>query len=469
MRNKLVSTCLIAAFCVSAAMAQNDERRFVEDYDMVAASINTAAKENNISFYRNNQIILLKPNPKGKNNKPVPFTSRIKENGDLTKPVLSKELSKLNITGTVAFDTLTGKMYYSRYNRVERDYALYETQLLKGKWEEPRQMDIEGTNTKRSTKPFMQSAGWNYRLKGLTGFRNPTIANGGKRIFFTARIRDKEYGNVGSTDIYFIDQNEDGSWTRPKNLGKNINTTGKEDYAFCLGDTALYFSSTGRGVDIYKSQLVDGEWQKAVRMDKPFNSDLSDQNIIIGSGNVYLVSNRTPKGKDDIYLFRRKPPKPIEPPVTVIPPPEEKEATVLIKHTWQFTLFYFDFDKHVLSEEFIRQFGELVQEMKQFPNETFELAGHTDQRGSDRYNQKLSERRAQFVKDLLIKEGFPADRLITKGFGEKVPVVEDPKSEDDFQQNRRVEITIYNPNKDKQDTEIDETGDVQVETENVEQ
>ena len=96
----------------------------------------------------------------------------------------------------------------------------------------------------------------------------------------------------------------------------------------------------------------------------------------------------------------------------------------------------------MLTQQFLDQFHELVNEMKQFPGETFEIAGHCDQRGSDAYNMKLSDKRAKFVRKMLMEEGFPGNKLVTKAFGESVPVVADPKSEDEFQLNRRVEVRI---------------------------
>lgn len=447
MRNKLISL-LFASTVFFSSNAQTVDEKYKEGYYITAASINTAAKENNISLYRNNQIIILKPDPKGKNNKPVPFTATIKGNGDIGKPKISKELSMFGISGTVAFDSVNGKMYYSRYNSLEKNYALYESEVLKGKWQEPKKMLIEGTGGIRKQSSFMMSAGWSYKPTGLTGFKNPCLAKNGKRIYFTSNIRGRENGNVGSTDLWYIDQKEDGlSWDRPKNLGRNINTPSKEDYAFCDGDTVLFFSSYGRGgQDLYKSTLVDGEWTKAERLGDSFNSGMNDFNLIANDKNIFLVSNRNPLGNDDVFLFRVEPDKPIIPDPVAIPPAPEPDPIFVKKLNWNFVLFYFDFDKYVLSEEFTIQFKELVTEMKQFPGEIFELAGHTDQKGSDKYNNKLSIKRADFVKNLLIKEGFPAAKIITKGFGETMPVIDDPKSDEDYAQNRRVEIRIIQSN-----------------------
>ncbi len=444
MKIRLVLLLALVAASFSTASSKDVDEVFMDGYDVFAASINTAAKENSISLYRNDQIIILKPDPKGKNNKPVAFTATIKENGDLGKPKLSKELSSLDISGTVAYDSINGKLYFSKYNKIEKDYALYESSVYRGKWSAPVKMKIEGTGGMRDNKPFMVSGGWSYKEVGLSGFKNPCIANNGKRIYFTAKLRGKEYANVGGTDIWFVDLKEDGvSWTLPQNAGTGINSRNKEDYAFCLGDSVMYYSSFGAGgMAIFKSKFENGEWSKGVALPKPFSSSMRDFNMIVDRRNIYFVSTRYPKGKDDIYLFRKKPDPVVVPPPIEIPPVAEPDAYLEKKYNWNFVLFYFDFDKDVLTDEFIQQFGQLVEEMKQFPGETFEVAGHTDQKGSDKYNQKLSERRAEFVKQMLVKEGFPEDKIITKGFGESMPVVEDPQSDDDFAQNRRCEIRI---------------------------
>ena len=414
--------------------------------DLKAASINKAVNENSISYYKNGQILLFKPNPKSKGNKPEPFTCTIKPNGDLGKPKYSKELPKLNIApGTVAYDSVSNVMYFSKYTSEEHDYALYQTGGggKKGKFANVEKMRIDGVGTERGKKSFLLTAGWNYKVKGLTGFRNPSLANGGNRLYFTAKLNRKKNGNLGQTDIYYIDKKADGSWSYPVNAGKSINSYGREDYAFCVGDTVLYYMSTRKGnADIYKSYLINGEWLRGNNLPAPYNSAARDENLIADANTLYFVSNRNPKGHDDIYLFRKRPDTAVVPDPVPIPAEPEPEPIVELKKDWNFVLFYFDFDKDVLTQEFLDQFHELVTEMKQFPGETFEIAGHCDQRGSDKYNMKLSDRRARFVKKMLMEEGFPGDKLVTKAFGERVPVVENPKGESDYQLNRRVEVRI---------------------------
>ncbi|MDI9239070.1 OmpA family protein [Lysobacter sp. LF1] len=107
----------------------------------------------------------------------------------------------------------------------------------------------------------------------------------------------------------------------------------------------------------------------------------------------------------------------------------------------------FDFDKAVLRPDAISILNEAIEIFKRYPELRAEVAGHTDQCGSDEYNQKLSERRARAVYDHLTSNGIDAARLTgPNGYGESRPL-EDMgqtfpgcKSE----KNRRTELNVQN-------------------------
>jgi outer membrane protein OmpA-like peptidoglycan-associated protein len=102
------------------------------------------------------------------------------------------------------------------------------------------------------------------------------------------------------------------------------------------------------------------------------------------------------------------------------------------EHTLQFPLAYigvpvlidnifYDFDKATLRPESATALDELVKMLNENPNITIELSAHTDCRGSDQYNKRLSQRRAETVVRYLIDHGIPADRLTPVGYGEERP------------------------------------------------
>lgn len=99
----------------------------------------------------------------------------------------------------------------------------------------------------------------------------------------------------------------------------------------------------------------------------------------------------------------------------------------------------FDFDKATLRQEDIGSLDDDVEALKAWGNVNIEVAGHTDSMGSDAYNMKLSQRRAEAVRNFLISRGVAADRLTAKGYGESQPVADNATEEGRFK-NRRVEL-----------------------------
>ena len=82
---------------------------------------------------------------------------------------------------------------------------------------------------------------------------------------------------------------------------------------------------------------------------------------------------------------------------------------------------FYDFDKADLRPESVKALDELIQVLETNPNVTIEMASHTDRKGSNKYNEALSLRRAQSVVDYLISKGISADRLQPHGYGESRP------------------------------------------------
>jgi outer membrane protein OmpA-like peptidoglycan-associated protein/tetratricopeptide (TPR) repeat protein len=90
-------------------------------------------------------------------------------------------------------------------------------------------------------------------------------------------------------------------------------------------------------------------------------------------------------------------------------------APVLIEN------IFYDFNKATLRPESATALDELVSLLNENPNITIELSAHTDSRGSDQYNERLSQQRAESVVNYLIAHGIAADRLTPKGYGESHP------------------------------------------------
>ena len=101
----------------------------------------------------------------------------------------------------------------------------------------------------------------------------------------------------------------------------------------------------------------------------------------------------------------------------------------------------FDFDKSNIKPEGAAILDRLVAFMNENKDKSVNLAGHTDSIGTEAYNQRLSERRANSAKDYLIKRGVDASRVSAQGFGESKPIA-DNKTAQGRAKNRRVEIKV---------------------------
>ncbi|MDR1201265.1 MAG: OmpA family protein [Tannerellaceae bacterium] len=93
---------------------------------------------------------------------------------------------------------------------------------------------------------------------------------------------------------------------------------------------------------------------------------------------------------------------------------------------------FYTFDKATLRPESKEALDELIKMLNDNPNVTIELGAHTDSKGTDEYNERLAQRRAQSVVDYLIAGGIATDRLEAKGYGESVPKVINKKMAGEF-------------------------------------
>ena len=116
--------------------------------------------------------------------------------------------------------------------------------------------------------------------------------------------------------------------------------------------------------------------------------------------------------------------------------PAENEIAVQLTND-----ILFDFNSYALRSESRETLRELANNFRQYPDEEVSVEGHTDNVGGDEYNQRLSEQRAGSVRDYLVDQGVPTDRVSAVGFGKNQPKASNDTPEG-RQINRRVEIHI---------------------------
>ena len=144
------------------------------------------------------------------------------------------------------------------------------------------------------------------------------------------------------------------------------------------------------------------------------------------------------------YLMTEDPkPKPAPPPPPPPPPapkPKPKPAPK-VERTIILDDVLFDFDKSNIKPEAGAILDRLVAFMRENKDKKAALSGHTDSVGTDAYNQKLSQRRVNSVKDFIVKKGVESSRISGQGFGESKPIA-DNKTKEGRAKNRRVEIKV---------------------------
>lgn len=135
---------------------------------------------------------------------------------------------------------------------------------------------------------------------------HPTLSKDGKILIFASDMPN----GFGGTDLYYSVSSGNGQWTRPVNLGKNINTEGNEMFPFFDKDNTLYFSSTGHpglgGLDLFEVELKEMKASSRPRnMGVPINTPTDDFALIRSEDGKsgFFSSNR--RGNDDIYRFSR--------------------------------------------------------------------------------------------------------------------------------------------------------------------
>jgi len=133
---------------------------------------------------------------------------------------------------------------------------------------------------------------------------HPAISADGLTLYFVSDMP----GGFGGKDIYMVTRSAQGqSWSRPENLGSDINTKGNELFPYSREDGALYFASDGLvgmgGLDIFRAATQAAERWAVQNMKSPVNSNADDFGIIFENGAERGIFSSTRKGKGDDNLF----------------------------------------------------------------------------------------------------------------------------------------------------------------------
>ncbi|AKD57963.1 OmpA family protein [Spirosoma radiotolerans] len=358
-----------------------------------------------------------------------------------------------------------------------------------------------------------------------------------------------EKKNSKEDDIYVSFRQKDGSWTKPMDLGSEVNTKFTETTPFLAPDGAtLYFSSNREGGlgsnDVYVCKRVDKTWKhwsKPVNLGPKVNTDGYDAYYTLSASGdyAYLTTFKNTLGKGDIVRVKLSDIQPANQPgrlggggddvanKTEAPRPdpvalisgkvinqttgkpveariiyqtlpdgaEVGEATsdpvtgeykIVLPYGQKYTMraiakdfvaegdnidltqskgfqeitgkqlnmiplvsgsvvrlnnIFFDTGKSELRPESGPELDRLVTTLNESPKMVIEVRGHTDNTGSNEINAKLSQDRADAVREYFISKGIEPDRVASKGFGESKAIATNDTDEG-RQKNRRVEFVI---------------------------
>lgn len=302
----------------------------------------------------------------------------------------------------------------------EGNCDLYVSEWNEGQWSMPRRLS-DGINTRS----------WESQ---------PCVSSNGRELYFVSRRN-------GNADIFCCLRNTDGTWGEPQNIGEPINTRGTEMAPFLHPDgRTLYFSSDTHlgmgGFDLFMSRRDEnGQWQEPVNLGFPINTQGDEINFFVeADGKTAFISSQREGGSGgyDIYTFEL--PEDIRSDsanyLATVDLVELAPGDAVILQNIQF-----EFNSSALTEDSQAGIQMLTVFLKRNPELKVELAGHTDNVGSESYNLKLSTDRANAVRQALIDNGIDEMRLTAQGYGSSMPLVPND-SEENRAINRRTEMII---------------------------
>lgn len=284
---------------------------------------------------------------------------------------------------------------------------IYKSEFIDNQWSEP--MNIG--------KP----------VNSATMESQPCISADGKELYF---VRDtKNYKSNIYYSRYFH-----GEWTTPQAVA-SVNTRFGEMAPFLHPDgRMLFFASEGHngmgGYDIFVCRrLLNGTWSEPVNLGTPVNTEKNEISFVVSADGkkCYVSSDRDGGfGGYDIYVFD----------YDDVNVPEIVDTTHFVMSN-----INFEFDSAVLSESSDAAIDSLANFLNDNSLINIEIAGFTDNSGTEEHNQKLSFDRANAVKEALINKGVDATRMTVVGNGSSSPLKPND-TEENKALNRRVEIRI---------------------------
>lgn len=292
------------------------------------------------------------------------------------------------------------------------------------------------------------------------------FVSGNNELYFSSDGRQ----GYGMLDIFEADINDDGTYNDPVNLGTEINSA-QDDFAFIINNKTHkgYFSSNrseGKGDDdiyffkqtpiickqniniiVINKQTKEAIPNAVVNIIKD-KENLLDVNVDKDGKYIFVADCNTKYsfGGNKMYYYPA-----VLKTITTSAKNNDTQTVVLEMNRILIDIntIYFDFDKHNIRPDAAVELDKVVAYMKKYPTLKVEVGSHTDSRGSAKYNEELSEKRAESTVEYIVSKGIDSNRITAKGYGERNLVNKCSNgvkcTKEEHQLNRRTEFVITNP------------------------
>lgn len=174
---------------------------------------------------------------------------------------------------------------FSAYDKKDsrKDRNVYQTVKIKNVWQKPEQ--VKSINSKSNESQI-------------------TLSNDG----LVAIISSDRAGGLGGFDLFMSKRNSDDSWSKPTNLGEEINSATDDAFPTLTKDGHLYYSSRNLSArndyNIFKSKFSNNKFEKSIILPFPINSDKDENGAVVNNDYIYVSSNRLGGcGGFDLYKF----------------------------------------------------------------------------------------------------------------------------------------------------------------------
>ena len=278
--------------------------------------------------------------------------------------------------------------------------------------------------------------------------------------FSTLYFSSNQKPNKGGKDIFCAEigmlANGFLEFYNVKNLGDTINTIYDETAPFIHPDGAtLYFSSDGHesmgGLDVFYSRKDStSAWRKPQNMGFPLNNTRDNCGFCtnLAGDKGYISTHKDNMPSNNMVVYEVTIPRKFRPLPTIIIKEESRPQFSKISNGTSISLnnILFEFNESTLLESSFAQLDKVCKILTESSDLNVEIVGHTDSIGNAQYNEILSMKRANSVRDYLVSKGISAERINCYGMGASMPLLPNT-TEENRAKNRRIEFKFYSKEK----------------------